>query len=95
MDITYLNLNYICGRTVLSSGSNPGLVHDISNFVLRLLNDFDLTGKNQRLFTASQKFKRLDQLTQLGATVHNVPNYSLNIIKDLSAVLYNSMSQYR
>ncbi len=94
MDMTALNLNYICGRTLLTSASNLALAHHVSDFALRLLHNSTLVG-SQRIFNTAQKFKRLNQQSQVSAAVHNVPSYSLNTIMKLSEVLYNSMVLYR
>ena len=64
MDMTMLNLNYICGRTLLTSGSNRDLTNHISSFVMRLLHNSNLVG-NQRIFNTAQKFKRLNQQGQV------------------------------
>ena len=94
MDLTALNLNYICGRTLLTSASNLALAHHVSDFALRLLHNSTLVG-SQRIFNSAQKFKRLNQQSQVSTSVHNVPSYSLNTIMKLSEVLYNSMVLYR
>jgi len=94
MDMTALNLNYVCGRTLLTSASNQALVHQVTDFSLRLLHNSSYVG-SQRIFNAAQKFKRLNQQSQFSSSVHNVPSYSLNTIMKLSTVLYNSMLLYR
>ena len=94
MDMTVLNLNYICGRTLLTSGSNQRLTNNLSDFFIRLLHNSTLVG-NQRIFNSAQKFKRLNQQSLLSNLVHNVPSYSLNTIMKLSEVLHTSMTNYR
>jgi hypothetical protein len=94
MDMTAINLYYICSRTLLTSGSNRDLTNHISNFSVRILHDLNLVG-SQRIFNTAQKFKRLNQQIQISRQVHNVPSYTLNTIMQLSEVLYNSMILYR
>ena len=94
MDLTHVNLNFICGRTLFSAGSNPGLTNTLTDFFLRLLRNSTLVG-NQRLFNTAKKFKRLNQQSTMPNTVHNVPAYALPTITDLSRVLHTSMESYR
>jgi hypothetical protein len=64
MDNTHVNLNYICGRTLLSAGSNPRLTNTLTDFFLRLLKNSTLVA-NQQLFNTARKFKRLNQVSML------------------------------
>jgi hypothetical protein len=69
MDLTNLNLNYICGRTLFSAGSNPRLTTTLSDFFLRLLRNSTYVN-NQRLFNSGQKFKRLHQQSLVSTYVN-------------------------
>ena len=94
IDTTHVNLNYICGRTLLSAGSNSRLTNTLTDFFLRLLKNSTLVG-DQRVFNTVQKFKRLNQQSVLPNEIHNVPAYSLKTISNLAEVLYSSMLNYR
>jgi hypothetical protein len=65
MDMTAMNLNYICARTLLTTGSNLRLTTTLSDFNLRLLRNLTHVA-DQKLYNSAQKFKRLHQQSLVG-----------------------------
>jgi hypothetical protein len=93
-DVTSVNLNYVCARTVMDTRMNAPLVDDISNFMLGFVYN-DTIINNRATFLAVQKFKRLQQLNAQNGVVHNVPTYSVATISSLASVMHTKMHDYR
>ena len=92
-DVTSINLNYVCARTVLNSRKNAPLVQDISTYMLGFVYN-DTIVKNREAFIAAQKYNRLLDLNSL-KNVHNVPSYSVDTIAKLSSILFDKMTIYK
>jgi len=92
-DSTFINLNYVCARTVQSGGTNLRLATDMANFTLNFaLNSEDV--QDRETYMAAQKFKRIMQAAE-SPNIHNVPSYSINTVSELAGVMVDRMSQYR
>ena len=89
-----VNLIYVCAASVQPSFNDLSL--DISGFNLDYYGIPDVVG--ERTFATAQKFYRVQKLGQAAATksdvIHNVPEYDLKTITDLSGVMYQSLKDY-
>ena len=94
-DITSVNLNYVCARTVMNtrSNSNARLVDDMSNFMLGFVYN-DTIINNRGTFLAVQKFKKLKEMNSIN-NVHNIPSYTIGTISQLAEVMHQSIGDYK
>ena len=90
-----VNLIYVCAASVQPDFNSLAL--NISGFNLDYYSDRDVIG-DLRVFAAAQKFQRVQKLAQAEAStmaiVHNVPEYDLNAIQDLTDVMHDSLAEY-
>ena len=90
-----MNLIYVCAASVQPDFN--ALALNISGFNLDYYSDRDVIG-DLRVFAAAQKFQRVQKLAQAEAStvaiVHNVPEYDLNAIQDLTDVMHDSLAEY-
>ena len=92
-DSTFINLNYVCARTLQSGGSNLRLATDMANFTLNFAFD-SADVQDRESYMAAQKFKRIIQAAE-SPNIHNVPSYSINTVSELAGVMVDRMTQYR
>ena len=90
-----MNLIYVCAASVQPDFNSLAL--NISGFNLDFYSDRDVIG-DLRVFASAQKFQRVQKLAQAEAStmaiVHNVPEYDLNAIQDLTDVMHDSLAEY-
>ena len=92
-NVTGINLNYAAARTLQSTNHNDVLLGDMANFQLRFNGDATVMN-DSRAFVAAQQFYTIKQMMKY-PDAHNVPAYSLSVIKELAETLHDSLSEYR
>ena len=90
---TGINLNYAAARTLQSTSHNDALLWDMTHFQINFHNDTKVV-RDSRAFIAAQQFYTIQQMMKY-PDAHNVPAYSLSVIKELATTLHDSLDEYR
>ncbi len=92
-DTTSMNLIYLYTRSLSNSKQNSNLVDDISSFMWNYAgHPYSIV--SLPVYVAAQRFRRLLQSNEYENIV-NVPNFSLEILSDMTKIMYKEMENNR